>query len=202
MFSAIYLSLKQKNRLNFFFIHFVWKQELLNARINTLRFHGAWFRKWSSIRNTEKNAHREEPKKSIGITVALNDDNDNKDDCRHLSVVCVAAKNELWPVQRTRVRKRERESVCWVYAKCLKERKDFKQSNQINWCVCLMRVQIEEEKKHTVEINEEAAAKKCTDFIETLNFVNSCARSVSLGPCHLLSLSLSLPPFGPATLSF
>lgn len=112
MFSAIYLSRKQKNRLNFFFIHFVWKQELLNARINTLRFHGAWFRKWSSIRNTEKNAHREEPKKSIGITVALNDDNDNKDDCRHLSVVCVAAKNELWPVQRTRVRKRERERVC------------------------------------------------------------------------------------------
>lgn len=134
MFSAIYLSPKQKNRLNFFFIHFVWKQELLNARINTLRFHGAWFRKWSSIRNTEKNAHREEPKKSIGITVALNDDNDNKDDCRHLSVVCVAAKNELWPVQRTRVRKRERERECVLsLCKMPKGKKRFQaiESNQL-----------------------------------------------------------------------
>lgn len=79
-----------------------------------------WFRKWSIYRKWKGKKIWNNRKKSIGITIALNDDNDNKDDCRHLSVVCVVAENELWTVHTD-----SNERMCWVYAKCLREQNDF-----------------------------------------------------------------------------
>lgn len=57
----------------FFFLH--QKKQISNAWINIISFpwHGS-----ECFTHTKKNG------KSIGITITLNDDNDNKDDCRYL----------------------------------------------------------------------------------------------------------------------